>query len=91
MSGASRSSRQGRRTRIPYDPAADREKLRGQIAVALLALFAAIILTLLISTVAGWLSDDRIEKLAGVLISPVSGLLGAVIGFYYGEQAHARF
>jgi hypothetical protein len=76
--------------RKPYDPAEDRERLRGYLAIGLTALFSLVVLALLASAIRGWLSDDQLEKLAGILISPVAALLGAVVGFYYGEQSRAR-
>ncbi len=73
-----------------YDPARDREKVRGRIAVGLTALFGILVLVLLGATIGGSLTLDDLAKLAGVLLSPVSGLLGAVTGFYYGAQSNLR-
>lgn len=70
-----------------YNPAADRERVRGYIALALAALFCVLVIVLLVAALAGWLVVENLEKLAAVLVSPVAGLLGAVVGFYYGEQS----
>jgi hypothetical protein len=74
----------------PYDPAEDREKVRGLIAVDMTVLFAVIMVAFVAAAISGLMPADGLEKLAGLVISPVSGLLGAVAGFYYGEQSRGR-
>ncbi len=39
---------------------------------------------------AGRFSIEDVVKLAAVVLSPLVGLLGAVVGFYYGEQSRRR-
>lgn len=76
--------------REPYDPSRDRERVRGTIAKWLILLLVAIIAALLGGVFAGRLTVDELERVAAVIISPVVGLLGAVLGFYYGEQSRNR-
>lgn len=38
----------------------------------------------------GRLSSAELAQLAAVTVSPLVGLLGAVLGFYFGEQAGSR-
>ncbi len=71
----------------PYDPARDREWVRGLIAALMTGVFCAVILVLAVEALRGSNIDD-LAKLSAVILTPVSGLLGAVVGFYYGEQSH---
>ena len=73
----------------PYDPARSRERVRGLIAAAMTALFVAVIGVLLADALLGR-DLDYIAKLAALILTPVAGLLGAVVGFYYGEQSGRR-
>jgi hypothetical protein len=73
----------------PYDPTRDREQVRGWIAIGLTLLVAALVITSLASVLGGWMRVDDLGKIASVLISPLLGLLGAFVGFYYGEQSPA--
>jgi hypothetical protein len=40
--------------------------------------------------VCGWLPIDHLEKIGAVIVSPIVALLGAVMGFYFGEQSRNR-
>ena len=75
---------------LPYDPAKAREWVRGAIALGLTAVFILLMLFLIAMVATGYLETDRLEKIAAVLLSPLVGLLGAVLGFYYGEHARGR-
>ncbi len=79
-----------RTQREPYDPAKDRERVRGRLAQWLLLLLAAVIAVVLGGLLAGRFSIEDVVKLAAVVLSPLVGLLGAVVGFYYGEQSRRR-
>ena len=64
-----------------------REEWRGYIAMFLLALIGAVVLTLLIATVAGALSTDEVSALFEPLLTPLFTLVGSVVGFYFGRAA----
>ncbi len=71
----------------PYDPAEDREKLRGKIALALVAILAFIVFSSVVLTLFQPLNGlDAIKSLLDILLAPIVGLVGAVTGFYFGEK-----
>lgn len=70
-----------------YDPAQDREKVRGRIALILVFLLLGIVA---VSFVAIWFKMAPLTDVKGILelvLAPVVGLVGAVTGFYYGEKS----
>jgi hypothetical protein len=74
----------------PYDPGPARERVRGVIASALIGILAAIVVGDLIIAwygIGGGGNLDLIESVATTLLTPVVGLVGAVTGFYFGEQS----
>ncbi len=73
--------------REPYDPSRDRERVRGVVALLMIGLLIGIVIAMIGGLITGYLSADATEKVAAVILSPVVGLLGAVLGFYYGEQS----
>jgi hypothetical protein len=74
-----------------YDPAQDRERVRGRIAQILVWLLVGIVVVSLGAGV--WLglkTEEGIESLKLVLelvLTPIIGLVGAVTGFYFGEKS----
>jgi multisubunit Na+/H+ antiporter MnhB subunit len=72
--------------REPYDPTRDRERIRGVVALLMIGLLIATIAGILVSLATGWLGADGIEKVSTALISPIVGLVGTVLGFYFGSQ-----
>jgi len=74
-----------------YDPAEDREKVRGRIAQTLVWLLVGVVGASLLAGI--WLSaspEGKIETLKVVLelvLTPLVGLVGAVTGFYFGEKS----
>jgi hypothetical protein len=65
-----------------------REPARRKIAYSLLALLAVIVLA---AIVALFFSDafvplQRAKDIIGLLLTPVVGLVGSVVGFYFGAQ-----
>lgn len=70
-----------------YDPNPDRENIRGQIALWLLWFLGAIMAALLTLLVFRVINVDEVLKLVGVLLTPIVGLFGAVMGFYFGEKS----
>ena len=71
-----------------------RERIRGQIAIALIASLIVVVVTTLVYLV--WLSlgltvttqdlSTVIPMIGTTLLTPLVGLIGAVTGFYYGGQ-----
>lgn len=53
----------------------------------MIGLLIGIVAAMIGGLLSGYLSTDATEKVAAVILSPVVGLLGAVLGFYYGEQS----
>lgn len=78
----------------PYDPAEDRERVRGRIAQILVWLLVGIVVVSLGAGV--WLglrTEEGIDSLKLVLelvLTPIIGLVGAVTGFYFGEKSTRR-
>jgi len=74
----------------PYDPAPERERLRGVIATLLVGMLVGIVLLTLASL---WFNSEGFDQLKGVLdliLSAVVGLGGAVTGVYFGERSRAQ-
>ena len=85
-----------------YDPTADRETIRGTIALALIwtlvLVIAAVVLTGLV-TVYGCHPKNActtetvelktIRVVIELVLTPLIGLVGAVTGFYFGEKSAA--
>jgi hypothetical protein len=72
--------------REPYDPEPQREKLRGWIAVGLVVLFA---LAIAASFLLFWWFPDKTDALKDFLplvLTPLTSVVSAVVGFYYGAQ-----
>ena len=85
-----------------YDPAADRENIRGRIAMwlvkALVALVGVVALIGLITAAfcgyTGGCNADTVELksvrgIVELILTPLVGLVGAVTGFYFGEKSTA--
>ncbi len=73
--------------REPFDPAPQRERLRGVIAVVLVGLFALAILPCLAIF---WTLPDRASDLKDLLplvLTPLTSVVSAVLGFHCGAQA----
>jgi uncharacterized RDD family membrane protein YckC len=69
-----------------YDPEPQREKLRGWIAVGLVVLFAFAIAA---SFFLFWWCPDKMAALKDFLplvLTPLTSVVSAVVGFYYGAQ-----
>ena len=84
---------------VSYDPAQDRENIRGNIAMRLVwtlvalvggsFLLAAASIALCSGTAcnASTASLEPVKAVVQLLLTPVVGLVGAVTGFYFGEQS----
>jgi hypothetical protein len=66
-------------------PARRVERTRALLAYLLLALLSAVIATLLLLVAVRRITTEEFGTIAGVLIAPVVGLLGAATGYYYGK------
>ncbi len=87
----------------PYDPLRARETKRGQIALLLVWALVAVIAVVVVSGVSTTLwcltPDDQctakaldltsLRVVVELVLTPLVGLVGAVTGFYFGEQSAA--
>ncbi|HEV7887908.1 MAG TPA: hypothetical protein VGO92_10130, partial [Acidimicrobiales bacterium] len=62
------------------------EDTRKTIALALLALLALLVVTAILTIFRTTVSEARIKDLFGLIFGPIVGLVGTVIGFYFGSQ-----
>ena len=69
-----------------YDPAKDREGVRGMVAQALVLLLAVLCILPFIGAFAGAKTQD-LKMVLELVLTPVVGLVGAVTGFYFGEKS----
>jgi len=72
-------------TEKPYEPDRDRERVRGRIAYGLLALIAALTITLMVMAIRGTSLDD-LTKLHAIILTPLITLTSGIVGFYFGAQ-----
>jgi hypothetical protein len=84
----------------PYDPAPERENVRGRIALLLIwtlvGVIAFVVLSAIYSTLGCLKTDDGCSKevldlsalriIVELVLTPLVGLVGAVTGFYFGEK-----
>ena len=66
-------------------PARRVEQTRAKFAYLMLALLASVILGMFVLLFADKVTPEEFSGIAGVLISPIVGLLGAATGYYYGR------
>jgi hypothetical protein len=74
----------------PFDPEPGRERLRGWIVVALVGVLSLVVA---LSFLLFWLSPrpaGELRDLLLVLVPPVTSLVSAVVGFYYGSSTRGR-
>lgn len=62
------------------------EDTRARLAFSLVSLLAGTVAALLVLLFFGKLSEHDFASVAGILISPLVGLVGAVTGYYYGKS-----
>jgi hypothetical protein len=74
----------------PYDPAPEREKKRGIIALILVSALCGIIVLafayVFVAPAAGT-SLEVLKTVLEIIFAPIVGLVGAVTGFYFGEKS----
>lgn len=66
-------------------PARRVERTRALLAYLLLALLAVVIASLLALLAVDKVTVDEFGTIAGILIAPLVGLVGAATGYYYGK------
>jgi hypothetical protein len=74
----------------PYDPAPERERKRGLIALVLVSALCGIIVMAFAFVFVRPMTPENVEALKSVLaliFAPIVGLVGAVTGFYFGEKS----
>jgi hypothetical protein len=73
----------------PYDPISDREKIRGRLAQILVWAVIALSIGALGLLAIGRITVQDLPSVMGVITSPLAGIAGAAIGFYFGgEERH---
>jgi|SRR5579864_8332580 len=70
---------------VEEGPARPVEKTRALLAFLLLGLLTFVIAALLVLLAIRRITTQEFGSIAGVLIAPVVGLLGAATGYYYGK------
>lgn len=70
-----------------YSPDQDRERVRGAIAIALISLLIGLIALLFISVLAKVVLVADLDKIAATILTPIMGIVGTVLGFYYGAKS----
>ncbi len=70
-----------------YDPAPEREGIRGKLAIFLLLLLMGVVL---VSFASLWFLNkegfENLKALLELLLAPIVALVGTVTGFYFGEK-----
>jgi hypothetical protein len=66
-----------------YDPMKDREKMRGKIALVLVAILGIVVVGSLVALSFG-AEISTLKELLGFILGPVVALVGSVTGFYFG-------
>lgn len=76
----------GREPEILYGTDKHREWTRTAIAALLVVLLLAVELIVLFS-ILGSVTIENLETVATTLLTPIIGLVGTVVGFYFGQQS----
>jgi hypothetical protein len=61
------------------------EDTRANLAYALVGLLALTVIGLFALLISGGVPADSFAEVAGIMVSPLIGLVGAVTGYYYGK------
>lgn len=73
------------RPSIEEGPAKPVEYTRAQLAYLMLGLLALVMIGMLALLGTKRITADEFSTIAGVLVAPIVGLLGAATGYYYGR------
>lgn len=71
----------------PYDPAKTREWTRVFLSGTLVFILAIVVIAPLIMLWGKWATITDLKELLTILVSPVVALVGAAVGFYFGEKS----
>lgn len=69
-----------------YNPDPGRDRTRARLAYLLTGAVLAIVLTALLFVATGAMETSDLESVSAALLTPVIGLVGTVLGFYFGQQ-----
>jgi hypothetical protein len=64
-----------------------RERMRGILALVLVALLGSVLLSLLFAAIADALTAGEVHDLLDPLITPLVTLVGTALGFYFGKES----
>ena len=70
-----------------YDPAPEREKVRGIIALTLILLLVGTVLLSFLSLWLEWVTAKDLESLLKLVLAPIVALAGSATGFYFGGKS----
>jgi hypothetical protein len=76
--------------KLPFDPDAYREKMRGYVALILLGQLLVTITLPWLALWWQWTDVAGAKEILTIILAPVSGLVGAATGFYFGEKVARR-
>lgn len=71
----------------PFNFTQDREETRHLYGLILVGLFAVTVLGSLVALFVGAIGPSALKEILAIVIPPEVGLLGAVLGFYYGAKS----
>jgi hypothetical protein len=70
-----------------YDPEPHRERMRGALAIGLVAMLGGTILLGYIALWWDWASASEVKDFLSVVMSPLVALAGSAVGFYFGGRS----
>lgn len=73
-----------------YNPEPVRDKLRGQIALYLIVLLAAIVVASFLHLYAAPWHSEKLVTILQILFGPITTLVGAATGYYFGANSGAK-
>jgi ABC-type Fe3+ transport system permease subunit len=69
-----------------YNPRRVQERVRTSVATAIVGALIALTLILAIAYVAGRISAKDLPQVTAALVTPLVGIAGTVLGFYFGSH-----
>jgi hypothetical protein len=69
-----------------YDPEPGRDRVRGILAICMVALLSGCMLLSYLWIAAGWMKPTDAKDVLGSVFPPVVALTGTVLGFYFGGK-----
>ena len=77
-------------TEVDWSPAKSREQMRSILAASLVALLAVVTLLPFLFVATKWVEIGSLDTLLKIVFAPVVGLVGSVVGFYFGAEVASR-